>query len=53
MRPGGIFPPASVPFLWDYGPLLGHSFFWECSGLVLGSARLGGYTLANGIVGYV
>ena len=23
-------------------------FIWECSGLVLGSARLGGYTLANG-----
>ena len=23
----GIFPPASVPFLWDCGPFLGRFFF--------------------------
>ena len=28
VRPGGIFPPASVPFLWDCGPLLGRGFFF-------------------------
>ena len=42
----GIFPPASVPFLWDCGPFLGR-FFLGCSGLVLASAHLGGYTFAN------